>query len=119
MLLVTCLELAHALDGRLDDGLEHLEQLLPQLGTCELGDAFGDCLQRGDPTVAGVVDVSFHSDDLLHGSLVRGVHEALSQELVELLLTWSKHVHDDLRSDLCRLICNFLNHRRESLVDDV
>ena len=63
--------------------------------------------------------MSFHSDDLLHGSLVRGVHEALSQELVELLLTWCKHVHDDLCPDLGRLICNFLNHRRESLVDDV
>ena len=39
MLLVACLEFADALDRRLDDGLEDLEQLLSQLWSCELRDA--------------------------------------------------------------------------------
>ena len=63
--------------------------------------------------------MSLHGNNLLHGSLVRGVHEALSQELVELLLPWCEHVHDDLRPDLAWLVCDLLYHRRECLIDDV
>ena len=100
-------------------GFEHLEQLLAQLWTCELSNALAYCLQCGDATVAGVVDVSLHGNNLLHGSLVRGVHEALSQELVELLLSWCEHVHDDVRPDLAWLVCDLLYHRRECLIDDV
>ena len=110
MLLVACLEFADALNGRLDDGFEDLEQLLSQLWSCELSDALALGRQDDDATVAGVADVPLHCDDLLHGLLCRGIHEALSQELVELYLAWDEHVHDDLCPDSCRLICNFLNH---------
>ena len=83
--------------------------MLSQLWSCELCDALAHGLQGGDATVAGVVDVPLHCDDLLHGLLCRGIHEALSQELVELYLAWGEHVHDDLCPDCCRLVCNFLS----------
>ena len=66
-MLVACLEFADALNRRLDDGFEDLEQLLSQLWSCELCDALAHGLQGGDATVAGVVNVSLHCDDLLHG----------------------------------------------------